>query len=37
MRRLFCVVLLSLVLLTGCGVKGDLFMPDETNAAGASQ
>lgn len=37
MRRLLCVALLSLLLLAGCGVKGDLFLPENTDSAGANQ
>ncbi len=37
MRRLLCVALLSLLLLAGCGVKGDLFLPDNAASAGATQ
>ncbi len=37
MRRALCLALLSLLLLAGCGVKGDLYLPDDTTEAGESQ
>ncbi|MEX0431440.1 LPS translocon maturation chaperone LptM [Spiribacter insolitus] len=36
MRILPCLLLVLLILLTGCGVKGDLYLP-ETDSSAASE
>ena len=34
MRILSCLLLVLLILLTGCGVKGDLHLPEARTSAG---
>jgi predicted small lipoprotein YifL len=36
-RILPCLALITLILLTGCGVKGDLYLPDTDRAAGGEE
>ncbi|WP_159300036.1 MULTISPECIES: LPS translocon maturation chaperone LptM [Spiribacter] len=35
LRILPCLALITLILLTGCGVKGDLYLPEADTASDA--
>ncbi|GEM_PF-897340 len=37
LRILPCLALITLILLTGCGVKGDLYMPEAETAASSAE
>ncbi|WP_367967636.1 LPS translocon maturation chaperone LptM [Spiribacter onubensis] len=37
MRILSCLLLVMLILLSGCGVKGDLYLPEANAPAGAGE